>query len=107
MQHGVAVTILQAVELDRHGDPIEGTGRSVVEDGWAFSPRGSSESHDAANTVINGLMGYGPYGSAIRHDSVVVVNGDHYEVEGEPGRWRNPMTGDEMGCQVALTRQRG
>jgi hypothetical protein len=57
--------------------------------------------------VIVGLTIYPPSGSDIGYRDRVRVRGAVYEVEGEPGDWRNPFTGDRPGMEVALRRVEG
>lgn len=106
------VTVERGAGVDRHGDPLPG-GSTFQEDGWSFAPRSSSESDDRANGVVIGLTGYGPRGSAVRPADVFVIDGQRYEVEGEPGDWsrapdwiREPLR-SAAGVEVALTRYRG
>lgn len=95
------VTVHPAGGTDRFGDPVPGPDPYEVP-GCVWAPRGSSETTDRSNTVIVGLALFAPFDAAIPATAQVEVEGRRYEVEGEPGRWANPFTGDREGLQVAL-----
>lgn len=94
--------------VDEYGDPIEGTITRQVLDGAFTAPRESDEITNRGRAgVIVGLTLFAPYSTDLRHTDQVEVDGVLYEVDGEPGRWRNPLTGREAGIQVALRRAQG
>lgn len=94
--------------FDEYGDPIEGTQDSIILDGAFTAPRESPEIDGRGrNGVIVGLTLFAPYGADLRYTDQVEVDGELYDIEGEPGRWRNPLTSWEAGTQVALTRAQG
>lgn len=94
--------------VDEYGDPIEGTVTRQVLDGAFTAPRESDEITNRGRAgVIVGLTLFAPYSTDLRHTDQVEVDGELFEIEGEPGRWRNPMTGREAGIQVALRRAQG
>lgn len=103
LRHGETVTVLRPGGRKPNGDRIPGPPPFDVP-GWAIAPRSSSESDDRGSSVIVGLSLFGPYDADIRPDDQVRVRGVVYDVVGEPGRWRNPMTGREAGLEVAVTR---
>lgn len=104
---GRTVTRIRPPERDKHGDPVEGLPSELSIPDCALAPRSSSEDDDAANTVIVGATLYAPYDADILPADRIRDGDDVYEVEGEPGRWENPLTGDRPGMEVALRRYRG
>ena len=73
--------------------------------GWGFAPRSNDENTTAGSpSVIVGLSGYGPPGVDVLPTDRMEVRGEVYEVEGEVGEWRSPLTGWEPGVEVALRR---
>lgn len=94
--------------VDAYGDPIPGTeDRTDIPDAFT-APRESSELTDRGRVgVIVGLTLFAPYSFDLTYDDRVEVDGVLYEIEGEPGRWRNPFTGWTPGLTVALSRVEG
>lgn len=48
-----------------------------------------------------------PYCAVVTSKSQVIARGQTYQVDGDPLYWRNPITGEEPGCQVPLRRSSG
>lgn len=95
--------------MDDYGDPVAAPGGSadVVLVGCAKAPRSSDEQRSERRpAVITGLTLYvpGDQGAAIGPSSVLEVDGEKWEVEGQPGQWVSPFTGGFRGVEVALTR---
>jgi hypothetical protein len=75
---------------------------------WWDSRYGSgTENVTARDTVSSGLTLALPYGTAVSATDQVVIAGVAYEVDGEAGHWRSPLTGSEFGTVVALRRVTG
>jgi hypothetical protein len=73
--------------------------------GWGFAPRpGTENTTSDSPSVIVGLTGYGPPGADVLVTDRMEVRGEVYEVVGEVGVWRSPLTGWEPGVEVALRR---
>lgn len=70
---------------DDYGEPVYPEPRT---ESWAcwYEPRGSSEAVVAQEQQIDGLWLYLPLAAPLSAADAVVVAGDRYEVEGEPGR---------------------
>ncbi|MGH3992727.1 MAG: hypothetical protein ACRDSN_09740 [Pseudonocardiaceae bacterium] len=110
--HGVALTVHRATR-DDFGDP--GAETTHIIEGWALAPRLSSEPIETGRaSVIVGLDAYGPYGADIQAADVVIPGagagrwtGVRFMVDGDPGDWRNPLTGWEAGTVAALLRVKG
>lgn len=105
--YGYTVTVKRPGGRDRYGNPLPGTEHTIDECVWA--PRSSVEENDSRATTIVGLTMYGPYGSDIASTDQVELPGDDvpWYVEGDPGEWTNPFTGEPAGFEVNLTRTRG
>ena len=52
-------------------------------------------------------MLFAPYDTDLTYTDQIEVDGVLYDIEGEPGRWRNPYSGWEAGLQAALVRASG
>jgi len=114
--HGKTATIVRQVPggTDEYGDPIPGTTIRVDVPGCGWAPRSagagpsSEDIHDRGRQgVIVGLTLYMPAGTDLRHTDQVELEGLLYDVEGDPGEWRNPLSGREAGLEVALRRAEG
>ena len=94
--------------VDEYGDPISGTDSRTTLTGAFVAPRESSEITNRGRAgVIVGLTLFAPYDTDLTYTDQIEVDGDLYDIEGEPGRWRNPFTDWEAGMQVALVRAAG
>lgn len=92
---------------DRYGNPTW-TWADLDVDGCAVAPRSSAEPAQVGRqAVITGLTVYLPTGTEIGPHDRVLVRDIEYEVEGEPGDWRNPYSIRRPGIEVALTRVAG
>lgn len=109
---GNATVSLVAVTTttDDNGDSTTETVETVLD--WAaIAPRASSERVDPHSpAVVTAAMLYGPFGTAINADDLVVVfnhspsmNGE-WQIEGRSGDWSSPFTGWRPGFEVALKR---
>ncbi|MEV1331127.1 hypothetical protein AB0J20_16295 [Micromonospora costi] len=73
--------------------------------GWGFAPRRGEEAPaDGSQGVIVGLTGYGPPQVDVLPTDRLEVRGQVFDVVGEVGVWRSPLTGWEPGVEVALRR---
>lgn len=118
-RHGITVTVHRDNPggVDQYGDPIPGTVQTFNVQGCAVSPRSAQPGSHSKEIIDYGRMGviegvtlYAPFGTDIRRTDRIELpapwNGV-FEVEGEPGAWRNPFTGWEAGLEVALRRVEG
>lgn len=114
------MTILRipAIEVDKYGDPIvpDEEPEAVELVGAFVAPGGNDDagSHGSRDITGRGRNGvtvaltlYAPYGTELHHDDKVDVDGVVYEVDGEPGQWKNPLTGWEAGIVATLLRAEG
>lgn len=97
-------------ERDRYGGAVRDWDNAVrVEiDGCAVSPRFTPE--DTANGrqgVIIGLTIYAPPAADVVPTDRIVVRGDTYDIDGQPGDWTNPYDGRSRGVEFALKRVEG
>lgn len=94
--------------VDEYGDPIPGTENRTTLDGAFVAPRETTEIVNRGRAgVIVGLTLFAPYDADLTYSDQVEVDGTLYDIEGEPGRWRNPFTNWEAGIQAALVRSAG
>jgi hypothetical protein len=108
--HGQTVTIVRAVPggTDVYGDPIPGTVTRIDVPGTAVASRYSTEPTERGRQgVIVGLTIYPPANSGFLFTDQVEVKGALFDVEGDPGEWENPFTGDTPGMEIALKRAVG
>lgn len=122
-RHGEPVTVVRGGGFDAYGDPTDPTSTHVVE-GCAWAPRtqGAGPSSGSVDErgrqgVIVGLTFYAPYDADVIHtDRLVlgqrltlaeVAGAEMWEVDGEVGRWRSPMTGREHGVEASIRRAEG
>ncbi|MFF3928280.1 hypothetical protein [Streptomyces hirsutus] len=92
---------------DVYGNDVPGPPVEIPVRGCAVTPRdgsgvGGNENTDARDTVITGLILYAPYGTDIRPTDRVRVDGQLYEVIGQPGSFRSPFTGSTGPVAAAL-----
>lgn len=94
--------------VDEYGDPVAGTESRTTLEGAFVAPRESTEIVNRGRAgVIVGLTLFAPYDTDLVYTDRVEVDGVLYDIEGEPGRWRNPFTDWEAGIQAALVRASG
>lgn len=75
-------------EYDEYGLPITSPPTDVVLPAW-YEPRGSSEDVTAKEQQNNGYWLYMQRGHDVDAQDQVLIEGDWYEVDGEPGRVPN------------------
>jgi hypothetical protein len=94
--------------VDEYGDPVSGTEDRTTLTGAFVAPREASEITNRGRAgVIVGLTLFAPHDTDLVFTDRIEVDGVPYDIEGEPGRWRNPFTDWEAGLQVALRRTSG
>lgn len=72
-----------------------------------IAPRSTSEDHDGRSGVIIGVTVYMPSGTDVLASDRLVIRGDEYDVEGEPGDWWTPQDPICDGIEVAAKRTEG
>lgn len=73
----------------------------------SVQPAGTSLTLDGrVLAVSDGLTVYAPYGSDIKAGDHIVVDGETYEISGEPRSWKSP-TGNRSNMQLNLQRWSG
>lgn len=94
--------------IDEYGDPVSSTETRVLLEGAGVAPRSSEDITDQGRQgVIVGLSLYLPFGTDFLHTDQAEVDGVVYDVEGEPGSWKSPLTSWEAGMEIALRRAVG
>lgn len=104
------VTVLRAgTTTDRYRNVVadwSNPARTEVP-GCAVAPGTSSEENAGRTAVIAGLTVYLPAGADVRPADRIEIRGVVYDIDGEPGDWRNPFTDTRAGLEVALRRVTG
>lgn len=75
-------------EYDKYGQPIESPPFTETVSAW-YEPRGSSEDVAAKDQQINGYWLYMNRAYDLSSEDQVMIEGNWYEVDGEPGRMPN------------------
>lgn len=104
----MTIVRVRSAGVDSLGDPISGDPDRLTLDGAFTAPRSSSDIDDRGRAgVIVGWSLFAPYGTDLLHTDQVEVDGVLYDVDGEIGQWRNPLTGWNAGSETALKRAAG
>jgi hypothetical protein len=94
--------------VDAYGDQVAGHEALLELEGAFVAPRESSDLTDRGRVgVVVGLTLFAPRCTDLRASDQVDVDGVTYDIDGDPGRWRHPMTGWSAGMTAALTRAQG
>lgn len=94
--------------VDEYGDPVAGTEDRTTLEGAFTAPRETTEIVNRGRAgVIVGLTLFAPYDTDLLYTDRIEVDGVSYDIDGEPGKWRNPFTDWEAGIQAALVRSAG
>lgn len=106
---GETVTFIRAgaPTQDDYGNDVPGTPAETDVAGCAVWPRTSNEDVQGRLQVIEGLNVVAPYGTDVGPQDRARVRGVLYDVNGDPGEWRSPLTGTKAGVQIELTRVTG
>jgi hypothetical protein len=67
----------------------------------------TSEHMQGGDQVVVGLTLVMPPGTPVESTDQVIVRGDLYDVDGEPGIHGSPFTGFQAGIEMALKRAKG
>jgi hypothetical protein len=99
---GDPITIITRAKsgVDSYGDDVF-TESSVTVSG-AFDPAIGIESLGAGDTVVTQPQALLPYGTVVSSNSVLLIRGLRYEVDGTPNDWSSPFTGWAAGVAVPL-----
>lgn len=100
-------TIRRRGEVDRYGDPVDGTGTELTWRGVILAPRTSSEVRNYSDTVLTELTALGPAEPVVLASDELLIDGVLYAVDGDPSTWSSPFETWRAGQQVALRRVRG
>jgi hypothetical protein len=92
---------------DDYGNDVPGPDVETDYAGCAVWPRVSSEDEQARDQIIEGLNVLFPVGADVLSTDRVRVRGETFHVDGDPGIYRSPLTGTELGPQVSLTKVTG
>lgn len=108
---GEPVTVLTRAQTgtDRYGNAVYGWPEpGTTYDRCAFAPGTSTEPVEPGRTaVLVDAVVYLPAGAEVGPADRLIVRGVTYEVQGEPGDWRSPYTGNRPGVAVPVRRVEG
>lgn len=105
--NNATVVRVRGADPDAYGDPVGDPDEDEL-DGCSVAPRTSTDIADRGRQgVVIGLTLLAPFGTDIIHTDQLKVDGVLYDIDGDPGSWKNPFTGWEAGIEVALTRATG
>lgn len=99
------------VGQDEYGNDVYGETSTPVS-GVAVWPRiaaaaSGTEQVQAQDQIVSGLWVLFPPEHDVTGVDAMTVRGLRYEADGEPGRYASPLTGTDVGYQVALKRVTG
>lgn len=110
---GVTVTVhryerdIKGVRTEVSTHTVSGVGVAPAggSSGWGVA---SDENNVRGETVVIGEALYGPYDMDVQaRDVVELPTGELYEVDGNPARWRSPLSGWAPGTVVNVRRVEG
>lgn len=99
--------------VDEYGDPVDSTPDEEVIEGCGVAPRSTSDIDSRGRQgVLVGLSLYAPFGADVTYTDQFLVEGlgsldGTYEVDGEAGQWKSPLSSWEAGTEIALRRAQG
>jgi hypothetical protein len=104
----VTIARQEVIGVDAYGADVYAPTSTTIP-GCVYWPAGSSETdgqtRDTVSTVLELLV---PPGVDVRPTDTFVIDGQEYQVTGEPFSWeRSPWTGSSAGRQIELTRVTG
>lgn len=105
--HGLAIQVKSPTRT-RFGVPVPPAGQPLTIEDCAVAPAGSAETWNGQITVLTQPAVYAPYDAQVGSQDVVVIPAGHavpageYDVDGQPTRWKNPLTGREHGTVIRL-----
>jgi hypothetical protein len=92
---------------DEYGDPVASETR-VTMTTKGIAPRYTSDPADPTRApVIDGFTVYLLPGADVLATDRLEVRGGLYDVDGQPGEWVSPFSGDSRGVEVNVRRGRG
>lgn len=102
----VLITRGAATGRDADGNDVHAPVETVL-DFVPVWPRASSESVQGQDTTVIGITALVPADTDVSSIDALRVYGVTYEVDGEPGRYRSPLTGSNPGIELQLKRVTG
>ena len=72
-----------------------------------YAPGGSTETMQGRDSVTTTGIVYLPAGTPVDALAAVDIDGERFEVDGEPTVWRHALTGWTPGVEVRLRKARG
>jgi hypothetical protein len=109
----MSIVRIRPLGFDDNGDPIEGEPDRLTLEGAFVAPRSSTDVDDRGRAgLVVGWSLFGQYGADVLHSDQIELTDEPapdgiYEVDGDAGQWKNPLTGWEAGSEVALVRALG
>lgn len=104
----MSVVRVRGPGVDKYGDRIDEEPERVTLDGAFTAPRTTADITDRGRQgVVVGKSLFAPYGTDLVHTDQIEEDGVLYDIDGDVGQWKNPLTRWEAGCEVALVRAAG
>jgi hypothetical protein len=105
---GETITVITRTKTGVDGYGNATYGESSVDVIGAFDPAIGFEStagnHDQVTSQPQALL---PFDAVVDSNTVLVIRGKRFEVDGEPNYWQSPFSGWQAGLAVPLKRQTG
>lgn len=101
-------TVIRPTGRDAHGDPLAGDPTRITITVLGVAPSDSTPiTGRARDGALVPLTLYLEFGVDVRHGDQVELDGEVYDVDGEPQRWENLRSGRQPGAVVQVRRSRG
>lgn len=106
--YGQTVTIVQRIPAgqDEYGNDAF-TDQTVDIPLCVVAPANTSETFSFTEQVSDTVMVYFPAGTEVGYLDAVLINGDKYEVQGNPQSFISPFSGHDSPVQVRVSRVTG
>lgn len=104
----MTIVRVRPLGFDEYADPAAGDPTRTTLTDVFTAPRTTADITDRGRQgVVEGKTLYAPYGVDLLHSDQIEEDGVLYDIDGEAGQWKHPITGWEAGCEVALKRAAG
>lgn len=105
--HTIGHRAYQAGAKDAHGNPVDTWAAPVTVNVYAIYPRYAQEPEPDRPLVVVGLAVLAPPTVQIGPRDRVVIDGEEWDVEGDPGDWTRGPWDYAPGVEIVLKRAEG